>query len=307
MKPAMLFIINPNAGHSTVKNALMEILAQFNTKYEVRVYTTTGPKDTTRIIAEEGDRYDLIVVSGGDGTLNEAVSGVLELKERTKGAAPLLGYIPAGTVNDVAFSLGLSLNPVQAAKDILEGHEFLMDAGTFNGRPYTYVAAFGAFTKVSYATPSESKHTLGKLAYLLEGAKSLGEIKPIPATVTFNGESHEGSFLLGAFCNTNSMGGFHSEKTLQLDVTLNDGLHEVMFVRSPGNIAELAAYAPEALRLDFTNDKHFLAGHAQELRVEFQEEVAWTVDGEDGGSCTVAELKNLPGAVRIIIPEKREQ
>lgn len=305
MKPAMLMIINPNAGHSTVKNALMDILALFNTKYEVRVYTTTAPRDTTRIITKEGDRYELIVVSGGDGTLNEAVTGMLALTERTGGEPTLLGYIPAGTVNDVAFSLGLSLNPVEAARDILEGREFRMDAGTFNGRPYTYVAAFGAFTKVSYATPSESKHTLGKLAYLLEGAKSLGDIKPIPAKVTVNGETKEGEFLLGAFCNTNSMGGFHSEKTLQLDVSLNDGVHEVMFVRSPANIADLASYAPEALRLDFSNEKHFLASHAKELRVEFPEPIAWTVDGEEGGSCTVAELKNLPGAIRILVPQKR--
>lgn len=297
----MLFFINPNAGHSGIRPNLLKILEIFcGNGYDVRVHTTQGPREITRMIAAEGERYDLIVSSGGDGTLNETIAGLVRLAH-----PPVLGYIPAGTVNDVASSLGLSLDPVQAARDIVFGEETPLDAGRFNGRAFTYVAAFGAFTRVSYATPQESKRTLGRLAYLMEGVKSLGEIKPIHARVTAGGRSAEGDYILGLVCSTKSVGGFRAKKQVrEMEISLNDGLFEVVFVREIRNLLELNDAAAQALRLDFTDTERFLAFQAPQVHVEFDADTAWTLDGEDGGSCTVAEIENLHQVIRVRTPRK---
>ena len=294
----MLFFINPNAGHSGIRTQLLPILETFCTNgYAVRVHTTSGPREITRMLTQEGENYDMVVASGGDGTLNETIAGLVQLQR-----PPVLGYIPAGTVNDVATSLGLSLNPLDAARDAVFGEETPLDAGRFNGRAFTYVAAFGAFTEVSYATPQESKRALGRLAYLLEGAKSLANIKPIHTRVTFNGKTEEDDFILGMVCSTKSVGGFHAKNVRDMDISLNDGLFEAVFVRDIRNILNLNDAAAKALRLDFTDPQHFLSFQARDVRVEFDAEVPWTLDGEDGGACRVAEIHNLHNAVRIRTP-----
>lgn len=294
----MLFLINPNAGHSGIRAGLLGVLERFcGAGYAVEVYTTAGPQEVTEHIAASEGKYDTVVVSGGDGTLNEAIAGLLRLRER-----PVLGYLPAGTANDVAATLGLPMEPEAAAEIILHGRETELDVGLFNGRPYTYVAAFGAFTEVSYATPQNEKRAFGRLAYLLEGARSLGGIRPIRVKVTADGVSEEGDFLFGAMCSTRSMGGFRAREIRNLTVSLNDGLSEVVFVRELKNIKEFGELVAEATRFDFTDPRHFLTFQADHLLVEFEEDVAWTVDGEDGGSCRRAELRTLPRAIRVMIP-----
>ena len=163
----LLFFINPNAGHTEIRNHLMEVLQIFSAGgYDVTVYPTAAPKDLTRKIIENGAEYDLLVCTGGDGTLNEAVSGLMHLPEDKR---PPLGYIPGGTVNDVAATLCLSKNVVTAAQDIIGGKPFAMDVGSFCGTKwFVYVAAFGLFTDVSYETSQEDKRAFGRLAYLLE-------------------------------------------------------------------------------------------------------------------------------------------
>ena len=148
----LLFFINPNAGHAEIRGTLMEVLEIFSAGgYEVTVHMTTGPRDLTRQIAARGAQYDLIVCTGGDGTLNEAVSGLMALPYEKR---PKLGYIPGGTVNDVASTLGLSKDTVRAAQEIMDGHPFPLDIGSFGpDRFFTYVAAFGIFTDVPYETP----------------------------------------------------------------------------------------------------------------------------------------------------------
>ncbi len=150
----LLFFINPNAGHAEIRSSLMEVLAIFcKGGYEPTVHMTTGPRDITRQIAARGTQYDLIVCTGGDGTLNEAVSGLMELPYEKR---PPLGYIPGGTVNDVASTLGLSKDPIRAAQEIVAGRLYPLDIGSFGpDRFFTYVAAFGIFTDVPYETPQE--------------------------------------------------------------------------------------------------------------------------------------------------------
>lgn len=295
----MLFFINPNAGNSGIKGNLLPVLSTFcYNGYEVRVHTTSGPREITRMIGEEGANYDIIVAAGGDGTLNEAVAGLVQLQD-----PPVLGYIPAGTVNDVASSLRLSFDPLTAARDIVFGEDTMIDVGSFGGRAFTYVAGFGAFTEVAYATPQESKRTLGRLAYLLEGVKSLPTIKPIHARVTANGHTEEDDFILGLICSTKSVGGFRTKNIeKKLDISLNDGLFELIFLRNIRNVIDLNNAITKALQLDFADPKSFYCIKASDVHVEFDQDIAWTLDGEDGGVHRSADISVLHRAIRIRTP-----
>ena len=206
MQRKLLFFVNPRAGHSEIRGSLMQAIQIFTAGgYEVTVHPTSAPRDLTRQIAERAAGYDLVVCTGGDGTLNEAVSGLMQLPPADR---PPLGYIPGGTVNDVAKTLGLSLDPILAAQDIVTGREFPIDIGAFGkDRWFVYVAAFGLFTGVSYQTPQEDKQVLGRLAYFLHGVKALGEVKPIHARVEFEDQVLELDVLDGLVCSTTSVGG----------------------------------------------------------------------------------------------------
>jgi len=295
----MLFFINPNAGRSGIRTHLLEVLRMFCAAgWEVRTHITSGPQEITRILTEEGEQYDMVVASGGDGTLNETVAGLLKLAQ-----PPVLGYIPAGTTNDMAATLHLSMDPVEAARTILSGVAMPLDAGTLNGRGFAYVAGFGAFTDVTYLTSQDTKKVLGRLAYLLQGVKSLTEIRPIHARVIADGVDEEDDFLIGLFCSTRSVGGFRPAATMENPaISLNDGLSEVIFVRNIRSLAELNEAASQLLRMDFTNKKRFLSFQSGHIRVEFDRHISWTLDGEDGGSCRTADLQNHHHAIRIMVP-----
>ena len=268
----LLFFINPNAGHAEIRSSLMEVLAIFcKGGYEPTVHMTTGPRDITRQIAERGTQYDLIVCTGGDGTLNEAVSGLMALPYEKR---PPLGYIPGGTVNDVASTLGLS-------------------------KYFTYVAAFGIFTDVPYETPQEDKRIWGRLAYIMNGAGALGRLKPTHVRVYYEDRKEEADVLVGLVTSTTSVGGFKATK--DLGISLNDGLYEMILVRATKTLAEFNLAATRALRLDFDNDS-FISTQTGALRFEFDEPVSWTVDGEFGGSVTEVEIHNEHRAIDIVVP-----
>lgn len=294
----LLFFINPNAGHAEIRGTLMEVLETFSAGgYEVTVHMTTGPRDLTRQIAARGAQYDLIVCTGGDGTLNEAVSGLMALPYEKR---PKLGYIPGGTVNDVASTLGLSKDTVRAAQEIMDGHPFPLDIGSFGpDRFFTYVAAFGIFTDVPYETPQEDKRIWGRLAYIMNGAGALGRLKPTHVRVFYDDHQEEADVLVGLVTSTTSVGGFKT--TRDLGISLNDGLYEMILVRATKNLAEFNLAATRALRLDFDNDS-FISTQTGALRFEFDEPVAWTVDGEFGGSVTEVEIHNERRAIDIIVP-----
>ena len=171
----MLFVFNPRSGKEQIKGQLMEILDIFTKAgYELRVHVTQKQKDAMEVVARLGKKVDVVVCSGGDGTLNETISGMMKLKKM-----PLLGYIPAGSTNDFATSLRIPKRMPLAAWDIVEGTPFAIDTGTFcEDRNFMYIAAFGAFTEVSYLTSQDRKNLLGHQAYMLEGVKSLAGLKP---------------------------------------------------------------------------------------------------------------------------------
>lgn len=295
MQKTLLFLVNPKAGRAEIKNNLLEVIDQFvKHDWKVVVRTTQYSGELIEIIKGEAGQYDLVVCSGGDGTLNEAVGGLLQ-----SGSRPYLGYIPAGTTNDFAVSLGIPRNALQAAETIVSGQPFSCDVGLFNDRHFVYVAAFGAFTEVSYSTPQQFKNALGRAAYILEGIKHLAEIKSYQLTVEHNGETISGEFIFGMLSNSISVGGFKMNS--KAHVSMNDGLLEVLFVKKPRNPMELQG-AIAALLLNDFNNPCLYAFHTSELRIFAAEEIPWTLDGEFGGELQNVHIEVLHKAYEIMVP-----
>ena len=243
-----------------------------------------------------GADYDLIVCTGGDGTLNEAVNGMMALEKR-----PPLGYIPSGTVNDVASTLGLSRDPVTAAQDIMHGKSFHMDIGQLGKRYFAYVAAFGLFTGVPYETPQEDKRVLGRLAYFFNGVRALGDVHAVHAHCEVNGEELEADILDGLVCSTMSVGGFKAPSGT-LGIALDDGQAEVVLIRDIKNLLDFHSVATHLLRYEFQNEKEFIFRRTDRIRFRFDEKVAWTVDGEYGGEYNEVEVRMHQQALEIIVP-----
>ncbi|MCM1467207.1 MAG: YegS/Rv2252/BmrU family lipid kinase [Alistipes sp.] len=294
----MLFVYNPNSGKMQINDSLSEIIQIFSAAdYEVTIYPTKAQMDGYAKIKENDGVYDIVVCSGGDGTLNETVAAVMEYK----GDKPFIGYIPSGTTNDFARSLGISNNMVQAAKDIVEGEAKGCDIGMFNGRYYNYVAAFGAFTEVSYATPQEYKNVLGHQAYVLEGLKSIPFIKPSRLTVECDGETVEGDFIYGMVTNTMSVGGF--KNIAGRNVKLDDGLFECTFIRKFEAISDFNKLLTAILNKDAKNPNYFHV-KTNHIVIHSEEEMPWVLDGEFGGNHKDVEINIIGNAVNILVPAK---
>lgn len=296
----ILFVFNPVAGRSQIREDLLDILEILSDRgYEVVCYPTKGPGDARRIVREREEEYLYIACAGGDGTLDEVVSGMMECRDK-----PFLpiGYIPAGTTNDFAASLGIPANMREAARIVAGGRVFNCDLGEFNGDSYfTYVAAFGLFTETAYQTPQELKNQLGHLAYILQGVLEIGKLRTYHVRVETEELAITDEFAFGMITNSHSVGGF-SNITGE-DVDMSDGLFEVTLIKMPRNILEVN----EILRYLNQNSEqseliyHFKTGH---LVLESQEEISWTRDGEFGGTCTRAELRNLRQQLRILVPRE---
>ena len=297
MRKKLLFFINPKAGQLELRHHLIDMIDVFTAGgYDVTVHTTQNPRDLTECMAAEGSKYDLVVCAGGDGTLNEAVSGLMRLEQR-----PVLGYIPGGTCNDVASTLGIPRDPVAAAKTVISGHPRAIDIGSFGDRWFTYVAGFGAFTDVAYATPQEEKRVLGRLAYLLNGVKSLAELKPIPMRMHVDGLCIEDRVLLGLVCSTLSVGGFKAADSLAKGVSLDDGLYEVVVAKEITNLQDLRAIETLLVKREF-DPRFFYTFQTGSVRFEFPAEVKWTLDGEFGGAVNAVDIQNHNKAVEILVP-----
>ena len=293
----MLLFVNPAAGREEMRNALMETISKFTAAgYEVTCHPTQKPQDISEVIRDRGWDFDIIVACGGDGTLNETVTGLMHLNKKPK---PLLGYIPTGTVNDFATSLHIPKTIPEAVDNIINGVPFPVDMGGFNDRYFTYVAAFGAFTKVSYSTPHASKQALGRAAYLLEGVRSLGDIHPIHVVAETEDAKIEDDVILGMVTNATSVGGFKA-----LDdgiVKMDDGLNELVLVRAPKDLLGFNAIVSAILRRDFSQE-HFRVFQSGYVTMEFDKPVAWTLDGEYGGETTKADIININTPLRIMAP-----
>ncbi len=293
MKKLML-IINPAAGRAGYKNNFAEALELLDQSgYRVTAYFTGGPGDAGRFAETEGMNYDVIVCAGGDGTLSDTISGLMKLDN-----PPPLGYFSQGTANDVATTLGIPKNnSYLSAQAFLSGTPHPYDIGLFGDRYFAYVAAFGAFTEVSYATPQNQKKALGHLAYVLQGAASLGKIEPIHARVEFDDGVIESDFLYGGMSNSTSIAGL--VKLPEEMVSLGDGISELVLVKDPGSVDGIAHILNAVISRTFNSDK-LIVLHTRHARFTFDRPVAWTCDGEAGGEHREVELRNIPRPVNLL-------
>ena len=293
----LLFVVNGHSGKGQIKNKLLDIIdIMIKEGYHVQVHTTQEREDATKVVREQAKYYDLVVCSGGDGTLDEAVTGMMQSEVRTP-----LGYIPAGSTNDFANSLEIPKDMIQAAKTAVLGVPFSCDVGEFNGDYFIYVAAFGIFTDVSYATSQELKNALGHVAYILEGAKRLHTIKSYHMRVEYDGNEIEGDFLLGMITNSTSVGGF--KNMTGTDVKLDDGMFEVTLIHKPKNIIELNTIIASLTNLKDETDL-IDSFRADSVKFYSEEEIPWTLDGEFGGDHKEVQIKDHCKAVDIMINEK---
>ena len=296
-KKDMLFIYNPKAGKALIRNHLVDILDVFvKGGYEVTVYPTQARGDAIKKTKKKKDKYDIVVCSGGDGTLDEVFTGMMESKVKVP-----IGYIPAGSTNDFAASLNLSKNMVQAAEDIVNGDTFAVDIGIFNEDIFAYIAAFGLFTEVTYETDQQVKNVLGHVAYLLEGMKRLATIKKYKLKVMADENVIEDEFIFGMITNSHSVGGF--QRITGNNVELDDGEFEVTLIKYPKNPIELNRVMAALVDRDIDAECMYCF-KAKEVRIESEEEVAWTLDGEFGGSHKEVTVKNLHKSLEIRVPNR---
>ena len=276
---------------------LSEILAVFNrADYDVRVYVTACSGDAIDAVERLAPDVDLVVCSGGDGTFNETVTGLMKA-----GLDLPIGYIPAGSTNDFAASLGLSSDPIEAARQIVEGTPCLYDAGKFGQRYFSYVASFGAFTKASYSTPQSVKNLLGHAAYVLEGMQELHQIRKHRVKMTLdNQEVLEDDYVFGAICNSTSVGGIMTLDPSQVD--LQDGKFEVLLIRAPKNLQEISECLLAVQKQQYNNAMMTFRS-ASQILVEAELEMPWTLDGEKEDGHALVQVQNLHHAIRIIRKE----
>ncbi len=296
MRNKVLFIYNPNAGTKKIVPKLNDVIYQLIDDDTDLVISPTRKRNDAKeaVISyiKEGALVK-IVCSGGDGTLHEVVEGLMDSEERV----PVV-YLPAGSTNDFGYSLNLPTDVVEAAKLSKEGMPYPCDIGCFNGKYMVYTSAFGLFSDVSYATSQSMKNAIGHAAYLLNGAGSLANIEKIPCTITLPDEVIEGTFILGMVVSASSVGGFRG--VTGPEVRLNDGKFELFLIREPG-VMQVAGLLHDILKHNFDNPL-IVFRQVSEALFEFENEVAWTIDGEYGGSVMQAHVSVKKHAVTFMAP-----
>ena len=298
MRNKALLIMNPKSGTMQASKMLSDILQKFSEcNYMTTVLMTTTRGDATRYAENYAADYDLLVVAGGDGTFNEVIEGVKE-----KNIDIPIGYIPSGSTNDFANGLGLPKTILEAAERVTTGTEKTLDIGEFNGRYFSYVASFGAFTSTTYTVPQNLKNILGHTAYILSGIKDIVNIHPIHAKIvtdkgTADERTVEGDYLFGAVCNSTSVGGIiHLNEE---DVDMNDGKMEVLLIKMPKDLIEMNAILGSMMINDL-DTKHIDFFSAKNLEIEIDEGTHWTLDGEYEEGAKHVEINTLESAIKII-------
>jgi YegS/Rv2252/BmrU family lipid kinase len=295
----LLFVYNPHSGKARVGKSLSEIVCTFaEAGFCVTVHPTFYQKDGENFIKENANEFDTVVVAGGDGMLHEMLCGIL-----SSGADIPCGYIPCGTINDFASSLKISKIPEEAAKTAVAGNYIQIDAGMWNDSPFSYVAAFGMFTDVGYSTDQKMKNALGPFAYYLDVLKDM-DIKnfhrsSVHAILSVNGRDYEDDFIFALAGNTRSVAGLTS--IVPEDASMEDGLLDYTFIKTPKNIMELDKIRNTLLLRTF-DPEVIISGKAPSLLVKADKPVKWTLDGELGGVTDTADIRIRHKALKIAVP-----
>lgn len=292
-----LMIVNPTAGKQTVKGQIFSIIEKLTANgYAPTVLTTSAKGDATLFARDMAKDHDMVVCCGGDGTLNESITGML----RGDCCKPIC-YIPCGTTNDMAISLGLPKTIKKAAAVLDNGLPVYHDIGKFGDMGYfTYIASFGAFTKASYATPQTVKNLLGHFAYVLSGALELGNIKSYRVKLSYDGGVIEDDFIYVSVTNTRSFAGLFSFP--KNEVTLNDGLFEILMIKTPKNVIDISNIIHNISIRNFSDEKHMILLHTDKVRVETEEPLVWTTDGESSPEVEQVDIEVIGERIEIIRP-----
>jgi len=298
----LLLLYHAGSGKGKIKNNLSDIInLAVGQGYTVTVRPTQCKGDATEYVKLHGREYDRIICSGGDGTLVETVSGLFEAKL----SCPI-GYIPAGSTNDFAGSIGIPKNPLKAAQIALGERIMQCDVGKFNGNLFTYVAAFGAFTDISYGTSQKYKNVFGHGAYVMEGIKTvgLGDFPAYEMTVHAGDRIIRDEFIYGMILNSYSIGGV---KYLPMpDIKLDDGQFEVFLIKYPESPGELN-YILTSLAAKEIDPDFFYYFKTNSLEIHSEKEVPWTLDGENGGCRNHVKIEIMKQALSIYIPEEKRR
>lgn len=288
----VLVLINPNSGKKNSKESVLDALNVFSANnYQMEIYLSQKPMDVTRYIEENGERFDVVAVFGGDGTLNEATNGLMKLKHK-----PVISYFPTGTMNDFGTNFGLTNDMKQCANIACDGHIESFDVGKINSRYFNYVAGFGAFCNVSYETKQELKKQIGNLAYIIKAIHEISNLHPYHVKMNLDGKVFEKDLMFGLIINGNRVAGF--EMVEQADNTFKDGLFDIILVEHTPNLLELYNYPLGVLHPEL-NMKYVERYQAKSIIIESQEKLAWTLDGEEGEETLVARVENISQALQI--------
>lgn len=295
----LLLIMNPKSGVMLAPKHLASIVEKFSRAgYLTQVLMTTARGDAREFAHQYGGDVDVVVVSGGDGTLNEVIDGMISGGYHTK-----IGYIPAGSTNDFASSVGLPTQIFDCVDTVINGTPQNIDIGSFNGRFFSYVASFGAFTSVTYSIPQNLKNIFGHAAYVMGGITELANLKSIHAKITADPEGpvarvYEGDYVLGAVCNSRSIGGILNLR--QLHVDMNDGQMEVLLIKMPRDIIALNDIAISTLGGSFKSNQ-IESFSARNLRIEIDGNVHWTLDGEYEAGADICDIHTIESAISLIV------
>jgi diacylglycerol kinase (ATP) len=296
----VMLIVNPCSGRNRTRNGLVDLVSVFgNNGYFTTVYMTRGSGDATEYALKYASNYDLIVCRGGDGTFSEMLNGLMQLE-----SIPPIGFIPSGTTNELASTLGIPTDVRTAAGNIFGNDASFNDIGLFNNsRYFTYVASFGAFSECSYAAPQKLKNRIGRFAYFVESAKEVKDIKPIPLRVECDDFVEEGEYVIGSVSNSHSIGGI-----IKLDentVDLKDGKFEVFLGKNPGSVSGWKDLLLGIAKRDF--DERYLR-IIKTSKVRFtplgNDEIPWSIDGEFGGNNKKVDISVVQNAYRIFRPKQ---
>lgn len=290
----LYFILNLQSGKATISSKLAVVIDMFTKAgYEVTARPTQERMDACAAAKYAcGQGFDLIVCSGGDGTLNEVIQGVM----RSENKLPI-GYIPAGSTNDFARGVGIPRNIIDAVQWIIDGKKYPCDIGSFNDKFFTYIAAFGAFTEVTYETSQQVKNVLGHVAYVLNGISRLKNIKSYHMKITYDDEIIEDNYIFGMVTNSSSVAGLLSLNNFLLD----DGLYEVTLIKTPGNPLDLQRIIHSLLNIDIDIDTAYIKSfRISKIRFECDDELQWTIDGEFGGAYKTVDVCNNKQAIELM-------
>ena len=310
MGKKVLLLVNSSSGQEKGKTMLYHIVEEFAKKNCETTVFPILPKskklNTAYLLHKYQEQFDLIVCVGGDGTLHYLVNSLME-----EGLKIPIGYIPTGSTNDFANSLGIPKDLKENISGIVKGEPFYCDIGKLNHRYFNYIAAFGAFTKVSYGTNQELKNNLGHMAYILESIRTMPEnlTKTYTLKIISGDFSCTGEYIFGAIFNSRSVGGFTgfpgNSIEERLSVDLQDGEFEVLLIRTPKNIADYGEILSSILGGSIPENNPLVQFFkTKSLRIEAEEELGWTLDGEFGGAYKAMHIEILERAVGVMLPKK---